>query len=83
MKRYMFNIKKEVRNNFIIDAKNEEIAKKIFQLICDKTDILDRFLDEELNNDVSYERNFYEICEYNNDNNHQVDDKAEDKATKK
>ena len=45
MKRYMFNIKKEVRNNFIIDAKDEEIAKKIFQLICDKTDILDRFLD--------------------------------------
>ena len=49
MKRYMFNIKKEVRNNFIIDAKDEEIAKKIFQLICDKTDILDRFLDEETN----------------------------------
>ena len=83
MTRYMFNIKKIIRNNFTIDAKDEETAKKIFQLICDKTDILDRFLDVELNDNVEYERNFYAVCEYNNDDNHEVGDESKNKEDKK
>ena len=83
MTRYMFNIKKIVRNNFTIDAKDEETAKKIFQLICNTTDIIDRLLDEQFNDDVEYDTNFHVVAEYNNDKNYQVDDKVEDKATKK
>ena len=62
-----FNMKKIVRNGFIVDAKNKKEAIKIYKVIRATTDILDRLVDDEATDDIAVETT-YEVLpkEYDN-----------------
>ena len=53
-----FNMKKIVRNGFIVKAKNKRDAIKIFKAIRSSTDIIDRLLDDEISDDIVIETTY-------------------------
>ena len=53
-----FNMKKIVRNSFIVKAKNKREAIKIFKAIRSSTDIIDRLLDDEISDDIVIETTY-------------------------
>ena len=76
----LFNVKKEVKNCFIINSKTEKEAKKIYQSICDNTDIIERLLDDEVSDDIVIKSTYNVIPKEVNDNNRIVEAKVDNEV---